>query len=137
MMNPVQKIIDEFNTLPDWESKYTHIIALGKALPVMPEGLKVEENKVRGCQSQVWLHASYTDGKVFFIADSDAVIVKGLIALLISVYSEKTPQEILNQSPSFIEKLGLNANLSQTRTNGLASMVKQIKFYALAFSLKS
>ncbi len=135
-MSQAQEIVLEFNALPDWESKYRRLIGLGKELPVMPENLKTDDNKVRGCQSQVWLHARFENGKVFFTADSDASIVKGLIALLLRVYSGLSPQEILAQSPDFIQELGLNANLSQARSNGLVAMIKQIKFYALAFSAK-
>lgn len=133
-MTKAQEIVQEFNLLPDWESKYKRIIALGKALPMMDESKKTDENKVRGCQSQVWLNANFENGKVFFAADSDAMIVKGLAALLLHVYSGHTPQEIIAQSPDFIQQLGLNANLSQARANGLVSMIKQIKFYALAFA---
>lgn len=135
-MTKVQKIVAEFHSLPDWESKYKRIIEIGKALPEMSKELKTEDNKVRGCQSQVWLHAHFEDGKIIFVADSDSAIVKGLIALLVQVYSDLTPQEILAQSPDFIQELGLNANLSQARANGLVSMIKQIKFYALAYSAR-
>lgn len=100
----------------------------------MAEDLKTDANKVRGCQSQVWLSAKMESGKILFEADSDAQIVKGLIALLLKVYSGRTPQEVLQTSPDFIQKIGLNTNLSQARTNGLVSMIKQIKFFALAFS---
>ncbi len=136
-MTKVQEIVAEFNALSDWESKYKRIIQIGKSLPDMPEELKTEDNKVRGCQSQVWVSAKLENGKIYFQADSDAAIVKGLIALLVSVYSELSPQEILAQSPDFIQELGLNANLSQARANGLVSMVKQIKLYALAFSVRT
>src|SRR5689334_17510754 len=110
-MTKVESIVAEFNALPDWESKYRHIITLGKQLPVMAESLKTDDNKVRGCQSQVWLHARFENGKIFFEADSDAAIVKGLIAVLLQVYSGHTPAEILAQPPEFIQELGLNANL--------------------------
>lgn len=133
----VQKILAEFNALPDWEAKYSRIIELGRSLPAMPEGLKTEENRVRGCQSQVWLSAEIKDGTVRFIGDSDAAIVKGLVALLLEVYSGQSPQEILKQSPDFLQQLGLLNNLSQTRASGLVSMIKQIKFYALAFQTKA
>jgi cysteine desulfuration protein SufE len=103
----------------------------------MNDSLKSEENKVRGCQSQVWLSAELKDGHVRFQADSDAQIVKGLISILLKIYNDRTPQEILKTPPDFVEKLGLNTNLSQTRANGLASMIKQIKFFAIAFSLNT
>lgn len=132
-MTKVENIVAEFNAFPDWESKYKHLIELGKALPPMPQELRTDANKVRGCQSQVWLHAKPENGKVVFQADSDAAIVKGLVALLIRVYSDETPEVILSTPPDFIQNLGLSANLSQARANGLVSMVKQIKYYALAF----
>lgn len=130
----IQSLIHDFSSLKDWEARYARIIELGRALPAMAEDLKTDANKVRGCQSQVWLSAKMESGKILFEADSDAQIVKGLIALLLKVYSGRTPQEVLQTSPDFIQKIGLNTNLSQARTNGLVSMIKQIKFFALAFS---
>lgn len=132
----IQSLVEEFDKLPDWEARYGRIIEIGRQLAPMPESKKIEDNKVRGCQSQVWLSASFENGKVVFEADSDAQIVKGLIAVLLRVYNRRTTKEILSTSADFIEKLGLNANLSQARTNGLVSMIKQIKIYALAFSAR-
>lgn len=128
-------IIEEFADFFDWEEKYAHIIALGRSVPTFPEEHRTESNKVRGCQSQVWLHAELKDGKVVFWGDSDALIVKGLVALALRVYSERSPEEITATEPDFIQKIGLDTHLSPTRTNGFASMIKQIKFYALGFSL--
>jgi cysteine desulfuration protein SufE len=128
-------IVEEFADFFDWEDKYAHIIALGKAVPAFPEAERTEANKVRGCQSQVWLHAELQDGKVVFWGDSDAIIVKGLVALALRVYSGRTPEEISTTEPDFLKKIGLDTHLSPTRTNGFASMIKQMKFYALGFSM--
>jgi cysteine desulfuration protein SufE len=130
-------IVDEFELLVDWQEKYQHIIAIGKKLPSFPLELQTEENKVRGCQSNVWLVSSFNEGKIFLQGDSDALIVKGLVALVLRVLSGKTPDEILNTQLSFIERLGMQSNLSPTRNNGLAAMIKQIKFYALAYKAKT
>ena len=129
----VQKLVADFAALSTWEEKYARIIEMGKALPPLEESLRTDQNKVRGCQSQVWLSARAEGGKIYFSADSDATIVKGLIALILHVYSGHTPGEILSQKPDFIQDIGLNTNLSQARSNGLVSMIKQIMFYALAF----
>lgn len=126
-------IVDEFTFLEDWSDKYAHIISLGKEMEDMPEAHKTEENRVRGCQSQVWLHAELAGDQVKFEGDSDAMIVKGLVSLLLRVYSNRTPDEILSSELTFINEIGLSTHLSPTRSNGLASMVKQIKNYALAF----
>lgn len=129
-----EEIIAEFEGLSDWEARYEKVIALGKTLPEMDSTHKVEKNKVKGCQSQVWLHAQLdSEGRVLYTADSDAMIVKGLVSLLLRVYSEATPQQVLETEPEFIEKLGFSQNLSPSRTNGLFSMIKQIKLYATAF----
>lgn len=128
-------IVAEFEQLPDWEARYQRIIERGKAMPAMPEAMKTEKNKVKGCQSTVWLHAELDGDKVRFYGDSDAVIVRGLVALALEVYSGETPQAILATPPDFIAKTGLGSHLSQTRANGLAAMIKQIKHYALAFDL--
>jgi len=112
------------------------IIDFGKQLPTMPQEHHSEENKVRGCQSQVWLYSEFKDGKIWFYGDSDAAIVKGLVAMLVYVYSGATPLEVFQTSPQFIEELGLNQHLSQTRTSGLAAMVKQMKIYGYAWHLK-
>lgn len=126
-------IIAEFEQLSDWEARYQRIIERGKALAEMPQGLKTEKNIVKGCQSTVWLHAELDGDKVKFLGDSDAVIVRGLVALVLHVYSGETPATILATPPDFIAKTGLGTHLSQTRANGLAAMIKQIKNYAIAF----
>jgi cysteine desulfuration protein SufE len=131
-----QEIIEVFSLLDNWDDKYEYIIELGKKLPPLDKEHKVDENKIKGCQSNVWLVASYDNGKVYYKADSDSVIVKGLISLLIKVLSGKTPDEILNCELSFIETIGLTKHLAPTRSNGLHAMIKQIKNYALAFKLK-
>jgi len=130
------EIIEDFSMFDEWMDKYEYIIELGKELPQIKEEFKTEENKITGCQSQVWLHAEYNDGIINFTADSDAIITKGVIALLIKVLNKRTPKEIRETDLYFLEKIGLQANLSPTRANGLASMVKQLKFYAIAFSQK-
>lgn len=129
------EIVEEFADFFDWEEKYAHIIALGRKLAPFPEEHRTEANKIRGCQSQVWLHAALQDGKVKFWGDSDALIVKGLVALALRLYSERTPEEITATEPDFIKQIGLDTHLSPTRTNGFASMIKQIKMYALGFSV--
>ena len=127
------KIVKEFAAISDWEQRYKRIIEIGRALSDMPPELMIEENKVKGCQSSVWMVARLENGKMIIQANSDASIVKGLIALLVNVYSGQTPDAILSHAPDFLQKIGLNTHLSQTRVNGLVSMVKQIKFYAIAF----
>lgn len=126
-------IIEEFALFDDWMDKYEHIIGLGKELPLIEESLKSEDLLIKGCQSRVWLHAKMEDGKVIFTADSDAIITKGIISLLIRVLSGQTPDVIINSDLNFIEHIGLKEHLSPTRSNGLVSMVKQMKLYALAF----
>lgn len=132
-----QQIIDEFANFDEWLDRYAYIIDLGKECPAIDEKEKTEANLIKGCQSRVWLGCEYRDGKVYFKADSDAVITKGIITLLIRVYSGQTPQDILANEPVFIDRIGLKEHLSPTRSNGLTSMLKQIKMYALAFSLKN
>ncbi|MEK2688693.1 SufE family protein [Bdellovibrio sp. GT3] len=128
------KIISDFSAFTDWEDRYKKIIEMGKSLPAMPEEFKTEQNIVKGCQSQVWLHAAMTeDGKMNLVGDSDALIVKGLVALLLKVYSGATPNEVLMTPPEFLRALGFEGNLSPSRANGLHSMLKQIKLYATAF----
>lgn len=128
------EIIEEFKGLQSWESKYKHIIELGKKLPPMDEADKTEDLKVKGCQSQVWLKAELNEDQTLcFQADSDALIVKGLIALLLRVFSEQKPSDIMQANVKFIETIGLASHLSASRTNGLQSMIKQIKYYASAF----
>lgn len=128
-----EKIIAEFDQLIDWEDKYKRIIDLGREMPVLDESLKTEKYKLSGCQSQVWINAKLENGKIIFEADSDAAIVKGLIAILIKVYSNNSPEEILTNPPTFLEKIGIDKHLSPTRKNGLGAMMKQIQMYALAF----
>jgi len=131
-----QAVIDEFSVFEDWMDKYEYIIELGKSLQVIDAKDKTEENLIKGCQSRVWLCSRFEDGNIFFAADSDAIITKGIIALLIRVYNGRTPEEICSSDFSFVEKIGLKENLSPTRANGLVSMIKQIKNYALAYSVK-
>jgi len=128
------QIIEEFEVFTDWLDKYEYLIELGKSLTVIKESNKLDANLIKGCQSKVWLAADYSDGKIYFTADSDAIITKGIISLLIRVFSGRTPAEIIEADLDFINKIGLQDNLSPTRANGLLSMIKQIKFYALAFS---
>ncbi|MDR1458902.1 MAG: SufE family protein [Bacteroidales bacterium] len=130
------KIIEEFSSFDDWMDKYNYIIELGNALPPFDEKYKKEIYLIAGCQSKVWLQAELTDGKIYFMADSDAIITKGIISLLIRVLSGKTPDEIMNASLTFLNTIGLTQHLSPTRSNGLVSMIKQIKVYALAFKNK-
>jgi len=132
-----EEIIDEFNFFDDWTEKYQYLIDLGKNLPKFDLKNKVDSNLIKGCQSKVWLSSSFKDNIVIFEADSDAIISKGIISLLIRVFSGHTPEEILNSKIDFIEKIGLNTHLSQTRANGLLSMIKQIKIYALAYQSKT
>ena len=131
------EIVDEFSAFDDWMDKYALLIDLGNSLKPLDEKYKTENNLIEGCQSRVWLQADYKDGKVFFQGESDAVIVKGLVSLLINVLSGHTPDEILNSELYFIEKIGLKEHLSPTRSNGLLSMVKQMHLYALAFKVKN
>lgn len=129
-----EQVIDEFSVFSDWMDKYEYLIELGKDLEPMPEQDKNDDNIIKGCQSQVWLTASFDNGKITFKADSDAIITKGIIALLIKVLSGLTPSEIINADLHFVDAIGLRENLSPTRSNGLVSMIKQIKMYALAYS---
>jgi cysteine desulfuration protein SufE len=131
-----QEIIEEFSLFDSWDDRYEYIIDLGKKLPVLEEQYKKDENKVRGCQSSVWLVADYKDGKIYYKADSDAVIVKGLISMLIRVLSGQEAEAIINARLDFIREIGMMNHLAQTRSNGLLAMVKQMKNYALAYKLK-
>ncbi|MEM7435920.1 MAG: SufE family protein [Myxococcota bacterium] len=126
-------LVERFGKISDWEERYGEIIRLGRLLPEFPEDKRTELNKVKGCQSQVWMHASLQDGNVVFVADSDAAIVRGLIAILLELYSGQPPRAILEAPPSFIDELGLGSHLSQNRANGLSAMLKQMKLYATAF----
>jgi cysteine desulfuration protein SufE len=124
-------IIDDFSMYEEWLDKYEYLIDLGKNLEPYPESARTEDRLIKGCQSRVWLDSKFEDGKLYFAADSDAIITKGIISLLISVYSGRTPQEILSSDFSFIDKIGLKENLSPTRSNGLVSMISTIKALAL------
>lgn len=126
------EIVQEFSAIADWRDRYRHIIDLGRALPELPEELRDDKFKVKGCQSQVWLHASMEDGKIVYRADSDAAIVKGLVALAVRVFSGHTPDEIVSAKPDFVDQIGLSEHLSATRANGLSAMLKQIRMYAVA-----
>ncbi|HMF70813.1 MAG TPA: SufE family protein [Flavitalea sp.] len=132
-----EEIIEEFALFDSWDDKYEYIIDLGKKLEVLDEQYKTDSNRVRGCQSTVWLAAFYKDGIITYKADSDAVIVKGLISMLIRVLSGHTPDEILDAKLGFIQTIGMTSHLAQTRSNGLLSMVRQMKNYALAFKAKT
>ena len=130
------QVIEEFSDFDDWMDKYALLIDLGNSLPPLEEKHKTESNLIEGCQSRVWLQADYVDGKILFKGESDAVIVKGIVSLLINIISGHTPQEILDADLYFIEKIGLKEHLSPTRSNGLVAMVKQMRMYALAFRTK-
>ena len=131
-----EEIVDEFSMFDDWMQRYEYIIELGKSLPLINEEYKTEENIIKGCQSKVWVHGEENDGKIIFTADSDAILTKGIIAILIRVFSNQTPQAILDADTDFIDEIGLKEHLSPTRANGLVSMLKKIKMYALAFQAK-
>ena len=131
-----KQIIAEFEIFDDWLDRYNYLIEMGKSLPVIDPKNKVDNNLIHGCQSRVWLHAEYNDGQIHFTADSDAVITRGIISLLIRVLSGRTPDEIINAKLEFIDAIGLTQHLSPSRSNGLVSMIKQIKLYALAFKTK-
>lgn len=131
------EIIDEFSAFDDWMDRYQYLVELGNALPPLPEADKTDQNLIDGCQSRVWLVADYADGRITFRGESDAVIVKGIVALLVRVLSGCTPDEILDSDLHFIDRIGLKEHLSPTRSNGLLAMVKQMKMYALAFKTKN
>ena len=120
-------IVNDFSAFEEWMDKYEYIIELGKSLPIIDSSEKVDSNLIKGCQSRVWVHTSFEDGKLYFTADSDAIITKGIISLLIKVYNGRTPSEILSSDLSFIDRIGLKENLTPTRTNGLLSMIEQIR----------
>lgn len=132
-----EMIVKQFENCADWDDRYAKLIQMGRNLPPFPEDLRIDKNKLEGCQSQVWLTASINEGNVIFKADSDAAIVKGLIALLVEVYSNQPPEEILKTSPDFIKKIGIDNHLSPTRKNGLGAMLKQIQMFAFAFNAMS
>ncbi len=131
-----EQIIDDFSLMDEWDDKYAYIIELGKKIPELATEYKTDVNIIKGCQSKVWMISRLEDGKVIYLADSDAIIVKGLIALLLKTYSGHTPEEIINTEPYFIDKIGMSQHLSMTRSNGLASMVKQMKLDALAYKAR-
>jgi len=128
-----QELIEEFNMFDDWMQKYEYMIELGKSLPIIDELYKTDDNLIKGCQSKVWLHSEIANDKIIFTADSDAIITKGIVAILIRVFSNQKPEDIINANTNFINEIGLTDHLSPTRANGLVSMVKQIKLYAIAY----
>ncbi|MDC8002604.1 SufE family protein [Aureisphaera galaxeae] len=128
-----EELIDEFSLFEDWMDKYEHLIELGKGLPLIQPELKTDDKLIKGCQSKVWLHSEMDGDTVVFTADSDAIITKGIIAVLIRVFSHQTPESIVNADTSFIDEIGLKEHLSPTRANGLVSMIKQMKLYAVAY----
>jgi len=131
-----EEIIDEFSMFEDWMERYEYIIELGKSLPLIEESYKKDENLIMGCQSKVWLHSEIEDDIIKFTADSDAILTKGIVAILLRVFNNQKPQDILDADLYFIDEIGLKEHLSPTRANGLVSMIKQIKLYALAFQSK-
>ena len=132
-----EEIIEDFDLFEDWMQRYEFIIEMGKSLPGISETNKTNDNLIKGCQSKVWLHADYKDGKLVFSADSDAILTKGIIALLLKVFNDRTPDQILDAEPYFIDEIGLKEHLSPTRANGLLSMIKQIKLLALMYKSKN
>ncbi|MEL0225067.1 MAG: SufE family protein [Flavobacteriaceae bacterium] len=128
-----QEIIEEFSLFEDWMQRYEYMIELGKSMPIIPKEFKTDDNIIKGCQSKVWVHAQLDQDKLQFSADSDAIITKGIIAILIRTFSNQHPKDILAADTDFIDKIGLKEHLSPTRANGLVSMIKQIKLYAIAF----
>jgi cysteine desulfuration protein SufE len=132
-INEIQdELIEEFSLFGDWMEKYENIIQMGKELPLIGEQYKKEENLIKGCQAKVWLHADFKNGKILFSADSDAIITKGLVSMVVRVLTNHTPEEIVHADLYFVDKIGLKEHLSLTRSNGLLSMIKQMKMYALA-----
>ena len=130
------EIVDEFSMFDDWMQRYEYIIELGKSLPLIDEQYKTEDNIIKGCQSKVWVHGEQENDKIVFTADSDAILTKGIIAILIRTFSNQKASDILDANTDFIDEIGLKEHLSPTRANGLVSMIKQIKIYALAFNAK-
>ena len=131
-----EEIIDEFSVFDDWMDRYEYLIDIGKSLPRIDEKFKLDENLIKGCQSKVWLHTELNNGLVIYTADSDAILTKGIIALLLRIFSNQTPKAILENELFFIDEIGLKEHLSPTRANGLVSMIKQIKLFALAYQTK-
>ena len=134
--NLQQNLIEDFSFFEDWTQRYEYMIELSKGLEKMDEQMKNDKNIIKGCQSKVWLHAELNEGKIKFLADSEAIITRGIIAILLIIFNNRTPKEIIESDTNFIEKIGLKEHLSPNRANGLYSMIKQIKFYAIAFSKK-
>jgi len=134
--NLQQNLIQDFSFFDDWTQRYEYMIELSKGLEKMDEQMKNDKNIIKGCQSKVWLHAELNEGKIKFLADSEAIITRGIIAILLTIFNNRTPEEIIESDTNFIEKIGLKEHLSPNRANGLYSMIKQIKFYAIAFSKK-
>lgn len=134
--NLQQNLIEDFSFFEDWTQRYEYMIELSKGLEKMDEQMKNDKNIIKGCQSKVWLHAELNEGKIKFLADSEAIITRGIIAILLTIFNNRTPQEIIESDTNFIEKIGLKEHLSPNRANGLYSMIKQIKFYAIAFNKK-
>ena len=130
------ELIDEFSMFDDWMQRYEYMIDLGKSLPIIDDHFKTDNRLIKGCQSKVWLQAELNDDKVIFTADSDAIITKGIIAILIRVFSNQKPEDIVNANTDFIDTIGLKEHLSPTRANGLVSMIKQLKLYAVAFQIQ-
>ncbi|MGY8914516.1 MAG: SufE family protein [Flavobacteriales bacterium] len=128
-----EEIVDEFSMFDDWMQRYEYMIELGKSLPMIEEQYKTDDNIIKGCQSKVWVHAELQDDKLVFTADSDAIITKGIIAILIRVFSNQKPKDIMGADTQFIDEIGLKEHLSPTRANGLVSMIKQLKMYAIAY----
>ena len=136
IQNLQQNLIQDFSFFEDWTQRYEYMIELSKGLEKMDEQMKNDKNIIKGCQSKVWLHAELNEGKIKFLADSEAIITRGIIAILLTIFNNRTPEEIIESDTNFIEKIGLKEHLSPNRANGLYSMIKQIKFYAIAFSKK-
>ena len=134
--NLQQNLIQDFSFFEDWAQRYEYMIELSKGLEIMDQQMKNDKNIIKGCQSKVWLHAELNEGKIKFLADSEAIITRGIIAILLTIFNNRTPNEIIESDTNFIEKIGLKEHLSPNRANGLYSMIKQIKFYAIAFSKK-
>jgi cysteine desulfuration protein SufE len=133
MSHRTSRIKERFSQYSDWEDRYKEIIKLGRELPAYPDDKRDEKFKVKGCQSQVWLYPEFKEGRVYFQADSDALLVKGIVALLVNVYSDATPDEIIATKPEFLKEVGITEHLSMNRSNGLAAMMKQIQMYAIVF----
>lgn len=136
IQNIQDNLIQDFSFFEDWTQRYEYMIELSKGLEKMDEQMKNDKNIIKGCQSKVWLHAELNEGKIKFLADSEAIITRGIIAILLTIFNNRTPQEIIESDANFIEKIGLKEHLSPNRANGLYSMIKQIKFYAIAFNKK-